>query len=139
MSTRSTIARLENGKVISIYCHFDGYPEGVGTVLRQNYTDEGKIKELVNLGDISFIDEFVTPVGTQHSFETPEVGVTVAYGRDRGETGTEPKEYETLQEWLGATQSRFSMIDYAYLWNGLEWQGWNCFSQEAIDWSKVNV
>ena len=140
MSTRSTIAIANNdGKILSIYCHFDGYPEGVGQVLRHYYTEEDKIKSLINLGDISVLDEFVEPVGTQHSFDTPEVGVTIAYGRDRKEEGTTPKEYPTFRDWLAATQSKFSMIDYAYLWDGSEWQGWDCFSQEAIDWSKVNV
>ena len=38
MSTRSRIAKLnEDNTVTSIYCHFDGYLEGVGKTLIQQY------------------------------------------------------------------------------------------------------
>ena len=71
MSTRSRIS-IENqdGTVNSIYCHFDGYVDGVGKTLFNSY-DQEELKELINLGDISSL-------GT--STEN-----TVAYHRDRGE------------------------------------------------------
>ena len=71
MSTRSRIA-IENqdGTVISVYCHFDGYVKGVGKTLFENYNRE-KTEQLVELGDISQLNE---------STET-----TIAYARDRGE------------------------------------------------------
>jgi hypothetical protein len=54
MSTRSRIGLVrENGEVISIYCHFDGYPEGVGLKLIENYTDKDKVIDLMKLGSIS--------------------------------------------------------------------------------------
>ena len=38
MATRSYIGRLtEDKQVFFVYCHFDGYPSGVGTTLRENY------------------------------------------------------------------------------------------------------
>jgi len=71
MSTRSRIA-IENqdGTVQSIYCHFDGYIDGVGTTLFNHY-DREKLKSLIELGDISVLKESPTN--------------TIAYCRDRGE------------------------------------------------------
>ena len=40
MSTRSRIGMINpDGSVSSIYCHFDGYPEGVGKTLHDNWND----------------------------------------------------------------------------------------------------
>ena len=57
MSTRCRIAiENENGKVMSIYCHHDGYPQGngsVGQTLLDYYKDKDKINKLMELGDLS--------------------------------------------------------------------------------------
>lgn len=54
MATRCRIAiKNEDGTYNSIYCHNDGYPEGVGRTLRNYYTDEQKVRDLLALGDIS--------------------------------------------------------------------------------------
>lgn len=59
MSTRSRIGvRLSDGKIKSIYCHFDGYPEGVGRTLTKHYTDPKKVEDLIALGDISVLGTF---------------------------------------------------------------------------------
>jgi hypothetical protein len=71
MATRSRIA-IENqdGTVKSIYCHFDGYLSSVGKTLFNHY-DKEKLEKLVELGDISVLE---------NSTED-----TVAYHRDRNE------------------------------------------------------
>jgi hypothetical protein len=54
MSTRSRIGlELSDGSVLSIYCHFDGYPEFNGVKLVENFNTREKVKELIDLGDIS--------------------------------------------------------------------------------------
>ena len=72
MATRSRIA-IENqdGTVTSIYCHWDGYTSGVGKMLEKWYTTQAKVEALIELGNLSSLDE---------TLET-----TVAYARDRGE------------------------------------------------------
>jgi hypothetical protein len=71
MATRSRIA-IENqdGTVTSIYCHFDGYLEGVGKTLFEHY-DREKTEKLMELGDISVLGESTLD--------------TIAYHRDRNE------------------------------------------------------
>lgn len=58
MSTRSRIAIEIGDKVKSIYCHSDGYPEGVGAILKKHYTDPEKIEKLMELGDLSRLGTF---------------------------------------------------------------------------------
>jgi len=102
MSTHAFIAiQLSEELVEGIYCHFDGYPEAVGRMLLRFY-DLKKTKELLALGNISYLDVELYPTTTTHSFETPEEGVVVAYGRDRGETNTK------------SMKCRPSMIDAPY-------------------------
>ena len=48
MSTRCRIG-IENkdGTITSIYCHHDGYLEGVGEILVNHYKNEEKIRKLM--------------------------------------------------------------------------------------------
>lgn len=85
MSTRSAIIRqTEDGTYAGIYCQFDGYLEGVGYTLLTHYQDANKVKNLIDLGFISQLQERVSPMGP-HSYKCPEEGTTVAYHRDRSE------------------------------------------------------
>jgi len=72
MATRSRIA-IENqdGSVTSVYCHWDGYVNGVGRTLNQHYTTKEQVEALVALGDLSSLS------GTLEK--------TIAYHRDRDE------------------------------------------------------
>jgi len=86
MSTRSNIGILNSdGTVDYIYCHFDGYPEHNGKILNEHYTTEEKVRELIGLGDLSMLGE---NIGEKQSFEVRVKGCCLAYGRDRGESGT---------------------------------------------------
>jgi hypothetical protein len=85
MATRSRIAiETESGIVNAVYCHWDGYVEGVGRTLFNHY-DKEKLEKLIKLGDISSLREKIEPIGEHHTFMNPEDNVTVAYHRDRGE------------------------------------------------------
>ena len=54
MATRSNIAmKTLEGKIVSVYCHWDGYVANNGKILLENYTDADKIEALVALGAIS--------------------------------------------------------------------------------------
>jgi hypothetical protein len=97
MATRCNIAIFEKpntdgvSEVKVIYSHWDGYPDGVGKTLMEHYTDIEKIRKLINLGDVSSLREKIDiPDGVEHSFDTPKTDITIFYGRDRGESGTEP-------------------------------------------------
>lgn len=116
MATRSTIAYKTTRGVTAIYCHWDGYPEGVGRCLHENYQAAYLIGKLVQLGDISSLGP---EIGEQHSFDLRDGKDTwtTFYGRDRGEDGVDCKEFETIPQWM----DHYDWSDYYYLWNGNEW------------------
>ena len=122
MATRCRIGlMLEDGTVKHSYCHYDGYPEGVGETLVQHYNTGDKVKELVSFGDMSYLASVVHPEG-EHNFEKPEQGVTVFYNRDRGETDVDSV-VTTMDEYLSAKYS--SCIDYQYVFIGSNWWVYN--------------
>lgn len=87
MATRSRIAiEDQDGTVRSVYCHWDGYPEYNGVVLKENYQTQEKVEQLIALGSISALKALANPPeGATHTFDDPFDNVTVAYHRDRGE------------------------------------------------------
>jgi hypothetical protein len=54
MGTRSRIGiQLADESILSVYCHWDGYPEFNGVKLVENFNTREKVKELIDGGDIS--------------------------------------------------------------------------------------
>ena len=114
MATRSSISiKTPEGKYRSVYCHWDGYPSHNGRILKEHYTNVDKINRLIDLGDLSSLNERVDPVG-EHSYDDKEPGVVVAYGRDRGETDVG----FTLLEDLKSVKKRYDDCDYHYVYDG---------------------
>jgi hypothetical protein len=113
MSTRSTIAiKHEDGTINAIYCHFDGYFEGVGATLNAHYRNADKVKQLIALGNISALNE---EIGLKQDFNKPtEDTWTLAYGRDRGETGQEASTFTSRFNWI--REFTDSGCEYAYLY-----------------------
>jgi hypothetical protein len=119
MATRSFICKKNpDGTVNGVYCHWDGYPRGVGSVLRQHYTDPAKVDALLALGALSSLGQ---EVGEAHDFDAPTAGWTIAYHRDRGEEldpgmmyPDEATAVRCVAEDLG--------VEYMYLFDGGEWR-----------------
>lgn len=87
MSTHCFIGiRKSNGYIDGIYCHHDGYPEYVGTILTYKYTTEKKISDLLKLGNISVLGENVSPIDKTlpHTLINHQPRTVVAYYRDDG-------------------------------------------------------
>ena len=115
MATRSNIAmKTADGKIVSVYCHWDGYVANNGKILLENYTDAHKIEALVALGSISSLGE---QIGEQQDFNdrsTQKDDWTLFYSRDRGEE-LSIQEYADIPSWID------DMEEYAYLWDGNDW------------------
>lgn len=110
MSTRSRIAiEKEDGKVESIYCHFDGYPEHHGVILRDHYKDSDKTQKLIDLGSISILAPIVdAPEG--HTFKNQVKDVVVAYGRDRGEENVAKKLHDSKEDFFNGDIEEYGYI-----------------------------
>ena len=113
MGTRSRIAVMHGDICKSVYCHYDGYLDGVGETLLEHY-DSARANELVALGDLSTIGEVI---GEEHPFSPfdlpPELaGMSLTdfnarfgnmctfYGRDRGESNTEWQVAHSFEEFI---------------------------------------
>jgi len=99
MGTRSRIGYRdpETDKIVSVYCHWDGYPSYNGKILLDNYNTLDKVKDLVSGGDMSSLGPRCDlPEG--HSFEKPVDGYTVYYGRDHGEKNVGPIVSKSMEE-----------------------------------------
>ena len=100
MGTRSRIGVMHGDKCKSVYCHWDGYIAHNGAMLQEHY-DSSKANRLVALGDLSSLcPEVEIPEGVEHSFDKPAGNITVFYGRDRKETGTEFQVDHTFEDFL---------------------------------------
>jgi hypothetical protein len=54
MATRSRIGiQLADESVLSVYHHWDGYPEWLGRILKTHYNTKDKVAELIDGGDMS--------------------------------------------------------------------------------------
>ena len=125
MSTRSSIAIKTADGIKSIYCHWDGYVDHNGRILKEHYQSPAKRAELIALGDLSSLRQ---EIGEVQNFDKdggpePELGLTddwcMAYGRDRGETGTEARTFKTIAEWVESMAG--SWCEYFYLFDGQDW------------------
>lgn len=114
MSTRSFISKLNtDGTITGIYCHHDGYPNGVGKMLNENYTNPDKIKALFGLGDLSSLGPGIN-------------NGTVAYARDRHEKFKLPVTYASLNEMREIVWNELG-VEYSYVWNGENWECYDLF------------
>ena len=134
MGTRSSIGYItDNGDIRTAYCHYDGYPEHNGRILLDYYTDAAKVKELVELGDMSFLGSKIHPTpGSGHSFDNNENDVTVFYGRDRGEDGVDATNYQTITHWI----TNSTWLEYFYLFMP-EVSLWMVYSVHDKRWQQV--
>ena len=62
MSTRSSIAIKTADGIKSIYCHWDGYVDHNGRILKEHYQSPAKIAELIALGDLSSLRQEIGEV-----------------------------------------------------------------------------
>ena len=54
MGTRSRIGiQLSDDSILSVYHHWDSYPEWLGRILKTHYNSHDKVAELVDGGDMS--------------------------------------------------------------------------------------
>ena len=117
MATRSNIgARQKDGTIKAVYCHWDGYPEGVGTMLAEHYTDPEKVARLLDLGGFSSLGE------------TIENTYASSYARG-GEVGTEAQTYKDEDEWQAVALD--GGIEFLYLFEFDEYADayeWNFFA-----------
>ena len=122
MATRSFIGKIRKDRSADvIYCHFDGCLEHVGQILYEHYNDSERIEALLCLGDISCLYPELEPEpGKPHSYEHPQINVTLAYARDGKAVWKPPVHYQNLQEFLADYDD--SWCEWIYLYDEFDHQ-----------------
>lgn len=119
MATRGRIAIKENGKYKYVYNQWDSYIDNLGITLYKFYKEVDKVKELINLGDLSSVGctienneksytEFMNLTGTECKYrgtvsfyrEGREWNDYPGYNPDRQWDEVKPRETEDINEVL---------------------------------------
>lgn len=112
MATRSTIAlEYADGTVDMVYCHFDGYLENNGRILKEHWSDPFKLQQLMDLGSISSLGN---QIGRKQNFDdrtTHNRDWCLAYGRDRGEAEVGAWRFKSYEHYLKSAQ----LEEYNYI------------------------
>ena len=115
MATRSRIGlQLADGNILSVYHHWDGYPQWLGVTLNNKFNTREKVAELIDGGDISCCD-------SDSDWNLNKVENHVQYYNDRGDN-TEPRLDSNFDDYVKNGE------EYAYVFT-LD-HVWECY---AID------
>ena len=118
MATRSRIGlELADDAVLSVYHHYDGYPQWLGVTLRQKFNTREKVAELLDGGDISCIE-------SDTNWKRESVEEHVLYYNARGED-TEPRLDLSLEDYLanGEEYAYVFTLDHEWVCYELPYQG----------------
>jgi len=129
MATRSRIGlELSDGSVLSVYHHWDGYPEWLGRILKTHYNSKELASELIDGGDMSVC-------------WTNERWSNDLLDRDRQEYGPNYYFYrgEDCPPRLDANVVEYLKDgeEYAYLFRDGEWICWNRHQFEDTEMPEV--
>ena len=113
MATRARIGYvLKDDSIVSVYHHWDGYPEWLGNILKKHYNEDEKVRELIDGGNMS-------SCYTNTDDETGEIvepHVNYYGGDDEA-----PRHFQTLS----ALTDYDCGEEFLYLWF---MNTWNCYA-----------
>ena len=118
MATRSRIAlQLTEDSFLSVYHHWDGYPQWLGVTLKKKFNTREKVAELIDGGDISCCDSDTD--WNNNKLDESQV----QYYNDRGDNTT-PELHDNIDDFFAIGE------EFAYVYT-LD-HTWECY---AIDHS----
>ena len=119
MGTRSRIGiQLSDESILSVYCHWDGYPEFNGVKLVENFNTREKVKELIDGGDISSL--WTNERWSNDLLDRHRDVYGPQYYSQRGED-CPPRLDANKYEYFADNE------EYAYLFVNGEWVCYNCY------------
>ena len=119
MATRSRIGiQLNDNSVLSVYHHWDGYPEWLGRILKTHYNTKEKVADLIDGGDMStcWADEI-------WGKKLPQGEYAPEYYSARGED-CPPRYDQTRDEFLSNGE------EYSYIFTSA---GWVCYDMNEFN------
>tara|TARA_B100000941_G_scaffold4913_1_gene3158 strand:- start:89 stop:538 length:450 start_codon:yes stop_codon:yes gene_type:complete len=133
MATRSRIGYvLKDDSIVSVYHHWDGYPEWLGVILTEHYNTDEKVRELIDGGDMSSC--YSDNEYDSEKQEFVKVDPRPSYYSERGED-CPPRHSQTLSELAEIDCGE----EFVYLWF---MNTWNCYAINRThddDWNVINT
>ncbi len=134
MGTRSRIGiQLSDDSILSVYHHWDGYPEWLGRILNTHYNSKNKVEELIDGGDMSCAWTKERWTGKQLAPYVKEIKESRRYGpqyySQRGED-CPPRLDKDLCEYLLPDGSE----EFAYVFRNDQWV---CYNMHHFDDTKL--
>lgn len=123
MSTSCSISLKKNNQFKSIYCHNDGYLEGVGKMLVNNYKTDSDVEKLLALGDLSSIGRlpvdksFLWDVNANSKDWLKLSDKYCRSYRSRGDTGVDATINSTLEQ----IADNYPHCSYHYVFDNGNW------------------
>ena len=105
MGTRCVVAKKVEGGFKAIYVHWDGYPDGVGSQLVEDFNSESAADGLMEQGDSSTLTESYRSKGES------DVDATFVKGG--------------MKELIGFASESWG--EYVYVWDG----SWVCYNPDT--------
>ena len=134
MGTRSRIGiQLADESILSVYCHWDGYPSFNGRVLREYYTTKEQVAELIDGGNISSLH---TNVGWNNE-TLPQTGPQYYTSRGESIESNAPELSKNSGEYLKSADNCGE--EYAYIFADGEWTCYNVRSYDDAYMEKVAI
>ena len=114
MATRSRIGlKLKGDNILSVYHHWDGYPQWLGVTLNEKFNTKDKVAELLDGGDISCCD-------SDSDWNLNKVDNHVQYYNDRGDN-TEPRLDLNFDDYVSNSNAGEEFV-YVFLPEDNKWE-----------------
>ena len=119
MATRSRIGiQLSDDSILSVYHHWDGYPQWLGRILKTHYNTKEKVADLIDGGDMSSAWTNERWTGKDLAPYVKEIKETEEYGpqyySQRGEN-CPPRYDKNMEEFFSIGE------EYSYIFRNGEW------------------
>tara|TARA_R100000734_G_C3268681_1_gene65222 strand:+ start:194 stop:625 length:432 start_codon:yes stop_codon:yes gene_type:complete len=127
MSTRARIGIQVGNSIVSVYHHWDGYPQWLGRILNTHYTTKSQVIDLIDGGDMSTCWTKERWTGKELAPYVKEIKESEEYGpqyyAQRGED-CPPRLDESITEFINNGE------EYGYIFKDGEW-----FCYDTKSWS----
>jgi len=127
MATRARIGLQVGNAIVSVYHHWDGYPEWLGRILNTHYTTKSQVIDLIDGGDMSVCWTKERWTGNELAPYVKEIKESEEYGpqyyAQRGDD-CPPRLDESITEFINNGE------EYGYIFKDGEW-----FCYDTKSWS----